>query len=637
MEEDTAEGNQPSDSTGTGLITASGHAASPSRNKPRKSGKKEVQFARADGEDWSDSEEDEDFEPGHVSEGSIDSDSDTESSSTASDTPTLPKTSPPHQRSNPSELHNSSAASDTYISSGTSSGGDSGPFPADLSGSDSSSVSGSSDSDSGSESEDYSSSSSSSDSDSDSTSESDSDSDSDGSPEIQSSKPCAPPFSGSTKTHQRNRRRREVMKLKKFKAEGKLHPDASLADLRMYLGEPVTNESDSADVTSSKAMSKTMGKRKRLDTDDSKMEAMDNDTVELERRREELMARLKDASPSVEMTQTTPAQDTMHRMSEAPSGAASSTVIAEFAIRKDSHTTAPPAKRLRPNIPAIGRILQRQAIVDAPCTVTLEYRLTYRQNVERKSKNTRAIEEPPEPEGASDPDFWKTRINLSAFECWDEDHELSAPPFPFEQHWDPASKLMRESQARKKKKKGKQAQEQDQWPTDNVDEEPEETPILDYDDSPETVKAGSDPTDAIESQIMQDVQFATKSDLPPLPDDVGKLPALQPSHIQVGAVIVFKSWTIDPVTVTPHISAYKTAIVEKEGDSGHGAGTFRLKLAARDLTPKTENKLDQHGKPIKNAVSGFRMDSDEDEDEDEGIWEGTFAELVEPKQLKAAD
>lgn len=195
---------------------------------------------------------------------------------------------------------------------------------------------------------------------------------------------------------------------------------------------------------------------------------------------------------------------------------------------------------------------------------------------------------------------------------------------------------MREAQARKKKKRGKQVQEQDPLPIDNVDEEPEETPILDYDDSPETLKASSDPTDAIESQIMQDVQISTNPDLPPLPDDVGKLPALQPSHIQLGTVVVFKSWTIDPVTVTPHISAYKTAIVEKEGDSGRGAGTFRLKLAARDLTPKTENKLDEHGNPIRNAVSGFRMDADDDQD-DEGIWEGTFAELVEPKVLKAAD
>lgn len=248
------------------------------------------------------------------------------------------------------------------------------------------------------------------------------------------------------------------------------------------------------------------------------------------------------------------------------------------------------------------------------------------------------VEEPPEPEGASDPDFWKSRINLSAFECWDEDHDLSAPPYPFEQHWDPASKLMRENQNSKKKKqrKIKPSQEQVGWPVDNVDEEPEDTPVLDYDDSPATMKAASDPTDAIESQIMQDVQLAAKADLPLLPDDVSALPALQSNDIQVGAIVVFKLWTIDPATVTPNISEYKTAIVEKEGDSGKGAGTFRLKLADRDVPKKMEGQVDEKGRPIKNAVSGFRMGDDEDED-DQSLWEGIFAELVEPKLLQAAD
>lgn len=246
-------------------------------------------------------------------------------------------------------------------------------------------------------------------------------------------------------------------------------------------------------------------------------------------------------------------------------------------------------------------------------------------------------EESPEPEGASEPDFWKSRVNLSAFECWDEDHELSAPPFPFEQHWDPASKLMRENQQNAKKKKNKKNKSHNALPLDdNEDKEPEDTPILDYDESPETVKAGSDPSDAIESQIQQDVELATKSDLPPLPEDVESLPSLQPHDIQVGAVVVFKLYAIDPVTVTPHISEYKTAVVEKEGDSGNGAGTFRLKLAERDVAPKAEETVDDRGHTAKKAVNGFRM-GDEDDEEDDSVWEGMFGELVEPKLLKAAE
>jgi hypothetical protein len=64
------------------------------------------------------------------------------------------------------------------------------------------------------------------------------------------------------------------------------------------------------------------------------------------------------------------------------------------------------------------------------------------------------IESTHEPENANDPDFWKSRITLSAFECWFEEFELSAPPFPYMRKWDPACKPMREKLSRKGKHKG---------------------------------------------------------------------------------------------------------------------------------------------------------------------------------------
>lgn len=252
------------------------------------------------------------------------------------------------------------------------------------------------------------------------------------------------------------------------------------------------------------------------------------------------------------------------------------------------------------------------------------------QNIERKpakSKKAPVEDKPPEPEGFADPNFWKSKINVSAFECWDEEHDLSAPPFPFEQHWDPASQVMRENTQKKRKKKSRKSQTEI---FDNEDQEPEDTPILDYDDAPETVKQTSDTTAAIENQLLQDVELAAKTDLPALPEDVDSLSDLKPSDVRVGAVVVFKTWTIDPKTVTPHISHYKTATVEREGDSGGGAGTFRLKLAERDVVPKEKQKdRDARGNPIRSMID------DDDDDEDASVWEGMFAELVTPKLLKA--
>ncbi|KAF2450424.1 hypothetical protein P171DRAFT_426806 [Karstenula rhodostoma CBS 690.94] len=605
VDEDTAADTEAPESAGFITAAAEAGAQSPIASPGAKKNRKEVQFSQADEEGSDDSEDDEDFVPGHVSEGSVDSESDDDSSSAVSEASAqAPESS--GRRSPEHEASDTSSASETDISSDSSSESDSdSPSEADLKVE--ASVGSESDSDSDSDSTD---------------SGSDSDSDSDSStPEVLSSKLPVPPWSGSKNTRRRNFRRKQLVKLNQLKAEGKLHPDATYTDLQEYLGTP--KEPVSPIRTPAHVMSKSTGKRKRLGEDaDQHAQTQVDESAELERRREELMARLTNTAPDVEMTPVESLSSTVEQAEQSASVSASSATTAVSTSKKDAATSAPPAKRLRPNVSAIGRILQRQAV-----------------NVERKtSKSVQPTVVDPEPEGASDPDFWKSRINLSAFECWDEEHELSAPPFPFEQHWDPASKLMREKKQTKQKKRARKSEQPTELLVyDNEDQEPEETPILDYDDSPETMKAASDPTDAAESQILQEVELAAKSDLPPLPEDVESLAMLQPHDIQVGAVVVFKVYAIDPVTVTPHISDYKTAVVEKEGDSGHGAGTFRLKLADRDIPHKASEVVDEKGRSVKNAVSGFRMnDEDEDEDEDNSVWEGTFGELVEPKLLKAA-
>jgi hypothetical protein len=236
-------------------------------------------------------------------------------------------------------------------------------------------------------------------------------------------------------------------------------------------------------------------------------------------------------------------------------------------------------------------------------------------------KPAKAKEPTPEPEGASDPDFWKTRINLSAFECWNEEFELSAPPFPFKQHWDPAGKLMREQANKKKQKRAKKAA-----PVEEVveEEEEEERIFLNYDDGPDTEMDA-----AIDEQVQQDIVVAAQSDLPGLPEDVDSLPQLQPSDIKVGAIIVCKFFEINPKTVTPEYSGFKTARVEKEGDSGYGAGTIRLRFAERDV-PKRQEKYDRKGKRVYDAADAFFVDGG-----DEGLWDGMFNELLEPKLLQA--
>ncbi|CAI9626952.1 hypothetical protein GT037_007026 [Alternaria burnsii] len=445
---------------------------------------------------------------------------------------------------------------------------------------------------------------------SDSDSDSDTSSDASSPPDVLSSKDGrktspgtqhVPPGQGLKATKLRNARRTKANRLRSLKASGKLPENATLAHLVDY-EQGRYGQTEEADQT--RPFAKSQGKRKRLDEDEPTEEVAD-DTTELERRKQDLMAKVGQSSDA-----TTPADEPIQSTTPAIEEAeVSLTALAEETQPAKKEALS---RRLRPDTRAIGRILARQA---AP--------------VLRKTRAKAAPEEPLEPEGASDPDFWKTRVNLSAFECWEEDFELSAPPFPFQQHWDPASKLMRDKAAKKKQKRRNYVLQE---ATPEEEEEEGEKIILDYDDAPATNPDSETIHAALEDQLRQDLAMAAQSDLPPLPQDMSTLPDLTSSDMKAGAIIACKFFTVNPVTVTPEISNYKTAIVEQEGDSGPGAGTIQLKIALRDL-PKREKKFDSKGNRIYNAADALLMEEDEEE---EDLWEGQFGELLEAKLVKAA-
>ncbi|PVI05669.1 hypothetical protein DM02DRAFT_516244 [Periconia macrospinosa] len=448
------------------------------------------------------------------------------------------------------------------------------------------------------------------DSSSDSSSDIDSSSSDSGEERKRSKMFIKPPGEGSKHTKRRNARRHASAHLRKLKQAGKLKEDASFDHLRAYIKLNGEEPEWDSHPPPSRAMASAKGKIKRLDDEDKdKDKAADVDHSELEKRKQEMLAKF-DESSQTEASRTenedtnTTAEISVARPETPP----------DIISSKPDPAEAQPTRRLRPDVAAIGRILARQT--------------KNPEKITSKESQIPAVE----PEGAEDPDFWKSRVKLSAFECWEEDHELSAPPFPFKQHWDPASQLMREkaTKNRKKGKKRKRSPVRESLPSpEEEEEEEEEALVLNYDDSTDTTsKQDSDHTAAIESQLLRDVEVAAKSDLPPLPEDVASLPALQTTDIQVGAVIAFKLWNIDPDTCTPEITDYKTAIVEKEGDSGKGAGQFRLKLAARDVARKKREIMKR----------GNRVEVVEDASvlEDASVWEGMFNELLEPKLVQAA-
>ncbi|USP79083.1 hypothetical protein yc1106_06357 [Curvularia clavata] len=449
---------------------------------------------------------------------------------------------------------------------------------------------------------------------SDSDCRSDSDSDSSGSdgsapPDVLSSKvgskATVPPGKGLKATKARNSRRARVNRLRRLITAGVLPEGAGLSDLKDYeeAKQHQPRETPEEESVRTQPYSKSQGKRKRFDEEDSAALTAE-DVVELERVKRKLMARFEDIYPTTASSDAPlPSLSADSKDTDTPP----TTVTDDGGSAKKQVAS----RRLRPDIGAIGRILARQA-----------------PPVVRTGRNKAVVDESPEPEGASDPDFWKSRINVSAFECWDEEFELSAPPFPFKQHWDPASKLMQEKAAKKKQKKRNSAPQQKRL----MEEEDEgEKIILDYDDAPATSNDSEVINAAVEDQLQQELTTAARTDLPPLPEDMSTLPDLTAQDMKQGAIIACKFFTVNPITVTPEISGYKTAVVEHEGDSGPGAGTIQLKIAARDLVKK-EKKFDSKGNRIFNAADALLM---EDDDEEEGLWEGHFGELLEAKLVKA--
>ena len=156
--------------------------------------------------------------------------------------------------------------------------------------------------------------------------------------------------------------------------------------------------------------------------------------------------------------------------------------------------------------------------------------------------------------------------------------------------------------------------------------------------SADTEKADIDTEAAIESQLREDVAVAAKSDVPPLPEDISSLPTLSDTDVRPGAIIVFKVCELNPTTMMPEITTYRTATVEVEQGSEVDLAAIKLRLAERDIVRK-ERKYDKKGKRVYSRADYFRMDdSEEEEENEEGVtyWL-PFQELLEPKLLRCSE
>lgn len=256
--------------------------------------------------------------------------------------------------------------------------------------------------------------------------------------------------------------------------------------------------------------------------------------------------------------------------------------------------------------------------------------------------------EPVTEAGAQDEDdeSWRNKIELSAVECCDDGVELSTPPFPFYQRWDPqqgkrkgkgrlsSSYLAPPKKVRKKLRgsdvtNGELMETYDKYNSDGNGD------ALDYDDVEdeeceeyyeEGALLGDDYEDedgeaaSPSQQLNGEITVAEEDDFPALPTDLTTLALLPEAEAKPDDIVAYSelvcsaatSW--QPATVTRTIQ-----LVSKDED-----GEWTIKVAKRDLEKK---EYDEEGNRVYKKFEMEGMSEDEGEDgEDERVkrmgWKG---------------
>ncbi|KZF24313.1 hypothetical protein L228DRAFT_245223 [Xylona heveae TC161] len=425
-----------------------------------------------------------------------------------------------------------------------------------------------------------------------------------------------PPGSGRPETRKRNQRRRDHFKIESLKAQGLLPHNAGRRELAEYISNGAL---DSEKVSSKDEISAQKSR----------------EAAEFEAKRQQLLLAL--ASGGIEVDQP------RRRMEQAETGSPQERVTS-YQPTHPSHSRVEEAESATIERPAhLGEApeaLQRKTKVDVAGSRT-------RDDIH------------------DDEESWKDKISMMAVECCEDGIELSAPPFPFVQRWDPQQQLNNRRNNRSKNKRRKRNYDQyyedeaqdynyDNQGYDYEDQEyyygDEEylaaEPELNYDDEPyeeNAAAAGAIGVDRrveteVNDQIMRDTEADARhalrseeaeDDLPPLPSDLSTLKHFTLEEAVPGAVIAFRQLTVSQATNwEPKITDIRTARIDTSTD-----GMLELTLAKRDTPRKNKSFDNETGKRI---FGRFEMPYSDNEDDNEGYMEVSYDELMDPKLVREA-
>ncbi|KAL4801932.1 hypothetical protein BDV18DRAFT_68283 [Aspergillus unguis] len=222
---------------------------------------------------------------------------------------------------------------------------------------------------------------------------------------------------------------------------------------------------------------------------------------------------------------------------------------------------------------------------------------------------------------------WREKLVIGATECIYDDIELSAPPFPFEQHWDADAgvEIRRRNKQNKKRKRREQLQVYEVTEDTGADYYAEDDVQLNYDDfeQPEAAEENEQSDETTKNAVDTD------DDLPDLPEDTSDLPDLTEKDLKPGLVFAFKQLDVSKATNwQPMVSDYRIAVISEVFDDN----ILNIQLAK----PFRRQPKDADAEGPFN-YSGFEMPGmDDEEGIDDGFREVPLDDLIEPKLLRAA-
>lgn len=413
----------------------------------------------------------------------------------------------------------------------------------------------------------------------------------------------SPPGQGSTQTKKSNLRTKLRRRLKKLKELGALPEEATFQDLRMF------DETHPGPYPEPSGMAQP--------------KAQEQEQAEFEAKRQKLLQDLESGGIDVDATsekENVPPSlaDTQGDVSE---------TVAETEIQP---AEAEVSKKRSLDVAASKRLLFGSLGVRTPRTKEDEE--ATRKKLAGKVRQFQPQEKPEqeavEPESESDVD-WQGKVTLKATECLYDDIKLKDPSFPFEQRWDrDAWNMIRQRKGLGRKRKrgrksygydGEADEYQDSDHYFNGDSELNYDENVDYGNGVE-----GDVAATTEGNADADTVPEEDADDFPFPDD--SMADLTESEVKKGSIIAFKQLDMSKATNwQPKVSDYRVAKVHSDPSDG----IFKVRLAKRDRRKKEE---DGEGN---RRYSGFEMPGFEDVGEDDGFRDLPFADLMEPKLLRA--